>query len=246
MCSIIFSTTGEFDLTGEHLINYLENPDQLVLINYEELRTLTLAYPYAHNLRYLLALKARLEDKPEYPKLLAAAAAYSLDRRRLMALVNVPVVAPLPVAQAKEEVLELKPLTDLLQKLDLQKQELQTAAPVAQVETARLPEADNPSPPRCYYRAQDAQTYRRSLRRLACQLCSGIADRYKQIARPKPCDRCAAVGYDYKSSKPLSQVPNAQSRAQISRPAVGRTERHAQRSGGKRDIGRIARPTRPH
>ncbi|MFN4081196.1 MAG: hypothetical protein ACK4NS_09865 [Saprospiraceae bacterium] len=133
-------------MTGEHFINYLEDPEQLALINYEELRTLTLAYPYAHNLRYLLALKARLEDKPEYPKLLAAAAAYSLDRRRLLALVSEPVLVPQPVAQAREEVLELKPLTDLLQKLDLQKQELQTAPLTAQVEAARLPEADNPVP----------------------------------------------------------------------------------------------------
>lgn len=122
-------------MTGEHFINYLEDPNQLALVNYEELRTLALAYPYAHNLRYLLAFKARLEDKPEYPKLLAAAAAYSLDRRRLLALVRTPKVVPAPITPMREEVLELKPLTDVLQKLELQKQEREVSALAAQALT---------------------------------------------------------------------------------------------------------------
>lgn len=138
-------------MTGEHFINYLEDPNQLALVNYEELRTLALAYPYAHNLRYLLAFKARLEDKPEYPKLLAAAAAYSLDRRRLLALVRTPKVVPAPITQMREEVLELKPLTDVLQKIELQKQEREASALAAQTlthdHTLPKPEERPASPP---------------------------------------------------------------------------------------------------
>ena len=48
-------------LTKERLIRLLENPELLTSISFEELKTLALAYPYAHNLRYLLAIKAQQE-----------------------------------------------------------------------------------------------------------------------------------------------------------------------------------------
>jgi hypothetical protein len=97
-------------MTQDRLLKLLEQPEQLAFIPYEELKTLALAYPYAHNLRYLLALKAKNEDHPDQKKLLATAAAYSLDRTRLFTL-----CIPIPLNPQKvEEVLELKPLDDLL------------------------------------------------------------------------------------------------------------------------------------
>ena len=65
----------------------IDDPDLLRRITYEELKTLVLAYPYAHNLRCMLAMKAAQIDHPEAQKNLNAAAAYSLDRTKLFLLI---------------------------------------------------------------------------------------------------------------------------------------------------------------
>jgi hypothetical protein len=117
-------------LTQERLLKLLDNPELLSTISYEELKTLALSYPYAHNLRYLLALKARDEQHPEAERTLATAAAYSLDRRHLYLLAAPKLIAPQPVAIAFEEaVLELKPVETL-------QRELKALAPQARRELA--------------------------------------------------------------------------------------------------------------
>ena len=93
----------------------MDNPDLLSSISYEELKTLALAYPYAHNLRYLLALKGQQDKHPDAPRTLETAAAHSLDRTRLFALVAAPLLTPQRIA---EEVLVLKPIETIQRELD--------------------------------------------------------------------------------------------------------------------------------
>lgn len=98
-------------MTQERFLKLLNNPDLLASISYEELKTLALTYPYAHNLRYLLAIKAGQDNHPDFSRNLATAAAYSLDRTRLHALVVPRRLAPQALIQFEEEqVLELKPI----------------------------------------------------------------------------------------------------------------------------------------
>lgn len=108
----------------------INQPDLLANVTYEELKTLALAYPYTHNLRYLLALKAKQENHPEFTKNLATAAAYSLDRTRLFQIMAPKRLAPQPVAVPKEQVLELKPIEKV-------KEVLEVRVPVQQVEEPR-------------------------------------------------------------------------------------------------------------
>ncbi|MDO8969170.1 MAG: hypothetical protein Q7U74_00690, partial [Saprospiraceae bacterium] len=110
-------------MTQERFFQLTNDPELLRRITYEELKTLALAYPYAHNLRSLLALKARQIDHPEATRDLATAAAYSLDRTRLFLLVAPQMIVPQQVL-AHEEVLELKPIETV-------KRELEALAPVA-------------------------------------------------------------------------------------------------------------------
>lgn len=113
-------------MTQERFFQIVDDPDVLRRITYEELKTLALAYPYAHNLRCLLALKARQIDHPDATRNLATAAAYSLDRTRLFLLVAPQVIVPQQVL-APEEVLELKPIETI-------KRELEALAPVVREE----------------------------------------------------------------------------------------------------------------
>lgn len=113
-------------MTQERFFQIVEDPDLIRRITYEELKTLALAYPYAHNLRALLALKARQIDHSDAVRNLATAAAYSLDRTRLFLLVAPQAIVPQQVL-APEEVLELKPIETV-------KRELEALAPVAKTE----------------------------------------------------------------------------------------------------------------
>lgn len=113
----------------------MAEPELLSSISYEELKTLALAYPYAHNLRYLLALKAKLEDRPDAARTLATAAAYSLDRTRLFLLYAPKILAPQRLQEELgTEILELKPI-DIVQK------ELGALTPIKRPEVIEAPPA---------------------------------------------------------------------------------------------------------
>jgi hypothetical protein len=99
-------------MTQERFLQILNDPTQLGGISYEELKTLTLAYPATHNLRVLLAIKAQQVDHPDFARQLASAAAYSLDRTHLFHLMAPAQLAPQAIAMG-EEVLELKPIADI-------------------------------------------------------------------------------------------------------------------------------------
>ncbi|MBL7807538.1 MAG: hypothetical protein JNN28_06985 [Saprospiraceae bacterium] len=113
-------------MTQERFFQLVEDPELLRRITYEELKTLALAYPYAHNLRCLLAIKAGQVDHPETHRNLATAAAYSLDRTRLFMLAAPQMVAPQQIL-APEEVLELKPIETV-------KRELEALSPIVREE----------------------------------------------------------------------------------------------------------------
>ena len=124
-------------MTQDRFLRLLENPDLLASISYEELKTLALAYPYVHNLRYLLAIKAHQDEHPDFARNLATAATYSLDRTRLFALVAPRKLAPQPVAVESDElILELKPIEAV-------QRELEAKAPVPRT-TSSVP-ADEPA-----------------------------------------------------------------------------------------------------
>lgn len=104
-------------MTQERFFRILNDPELLANISYEELKTLALAYPYAHNLRYLLALKADKIEHPEAARTLSAAAVYSLDRTQLFVFMAPKAIVPQKMLE-KEEVLELKPIETVRQELD--------------------------------------------------------------------------------------------------------------------------------
>lgn len=127
-------------MIGERFIKMLNDPELLKTISYEELKTLALAYPYAHNLRYLLALKAKQEDRPDAARTLATAAAYSLDRTQLFLLYAPKILTPQRVSEElNAEVLELKPI-------GVVRQELEALTPVKRVETPEPAAAAAPIP----------------------------------------------------------------------------------------------------
>jgi hypothetical protein len=134
-------------VTQERFFRLIEDPSLLANISYEEMKTLALAYPYAHNLRYLLALKAFRTHHPETDKALATAAAYSLDGMQLFQLIAPKEIVPQPVLE-KEEVLELKPVETLRQELEalspLPRSAQQSSG--AQQQAAEPPKAPEPSP----------------------------------------------------------------------------------------------------
>lgn len=129
-------------MTQDRFFRMLNDPDLLGNISYEELKTLALAYPYAHNLRYLLALKAKKIDHPEAARTLHAAAMYSLDRTQLFVYMAPKAIVPQKMLQ-KEEVLELKPIETV-------RQELEALSPVQRqaisVET-KMEQSIQPEPP---------------------------------------------------------------------------------------------------
>ncbi len=104
-------------MTQERFFRILNDPELLANISYEELKTLALAYPYAHNLRYLLALKAHKIEHPEAARTLSAAAMYSLDRTQLFVYMAPKAIVPQKMLE-KEEVLELKPIETVRQELE--------------------------------------------------------------------------------------------------------------------------------
>jgi len=105
-------------MTQDRFLKYLNNPDLLATISYEELKTIALTYPYAHNLRYLLAIKSGSDERhPDFERNLATASAYSLDRTRLYLLLAPKVLAPVKVEQ-EEVVLELRPIETVQRELE--------------------------------------------------------------------------------------------------------------------------------
>ena len=67
---------------------YLRNPSMLHQVNYQELKSLVLQYPYATNLRYLMLVKSLLDGHRDYDRHLVQASLSSIDRQKLQQLVK--------------------------------------------------------------------------------------------------------------------------------------------------------------
>lgn len=105
-------------MTQDRFLQLMANPELLSGITLEELRTLVLAYPYASNLRYLLAIKAAQVQHPEEARFIQAAATYSLNRKCLFLAIMPMKLTPVALATVeKEPVLELKPIETVQKEL---------------------------------------------------------------------------------------------------------------------------------
>ena len=60
----------------------------LYQVNYQELKSLVLQYPYAPNLRTLLVLKNLLDNHKDFEHNLTLASVYSIDRKKLSELIK--------------------------------------------------------------------------------------------------------------------------------------------------------------
>ncbi|MEZ4953687.1 MAG: hypothetical protein R2825_08930 [Saprospiraceae bacterium] len=99
---------------------YLKNPSMLHQVNYQELKSLSLQYPYAANLRYLMLVKSLMDNKREYDRNLVLASLSSVDRKKLHQLVMrySLVTENADNYEIVEEFLELKDLSTLEEVLE--------------------------------------------------------------------------------------------------------------------------------
>ncbi len=73
-------------MNSENFHEYLKNPSKLHQVNYQELKSLVLQYPYSPNLWLLLLLKSVFEQNKDMERNLSLAALYSPDRSKLRKL----------------------------------------------------------------------------------------------------------------------------------------------------------------
>lgn len=105
-------------MNAESFVQYVQQLSRLYQLPYEELKSLSMQYPYFQNLHLLLALKSKLEEHPDYPRNLAKAATYSVDRAQLYrTLTKLEKLAIEDNFLLHEEVLELQEITQLEEKL---------------------------------------------------------------------------------------------------------------------------------
>ena len=133
-------------MNAGNFFKYIDNPSQLYQINYQELKTLVLQYPYCQNLRYLLLQKSKMENHPDLQRNLEMAAIYSSDRTFLFNLMKEAELQPETADSylMSEEVLELKDLTKLEEDAELLEIEPQAAEELNQF--VFQPDENKPEP----------------------------------------------------------------------------------------------------
>ncbi len=102
-------------MNANNFSEYIKNPSQLYQISYQELKSLTLQYPYCQNLRYLLLQKSKLENHKDFDRNLEMAATYSTDRPFLYKLLK-EIATEIEQEESylmSDEILELKDLHSL-------------------------------------------------------------------------------------------------------------------------------------
>ncbi|PHN01404.1 hypothetical protein [Flavilitoribacter nigricans] len=99
----------------ENFAEYLKYPSRLYQLPYEELKSLTMQYPYCSNFHVLLLIKSKLENHPDLEKNLARAATYSVDRKHLRRIMLEEQLIPAEsqITIGEDEILELKDLFTL-------------------------------------------------------------------------------------------------------------------------------------
>lgn len=99
----------------ENFTEFLKYPSRLYQLSYEELKSLSLQYPYCSNLHLLLLVKSKLEGHPDLRKNLHRAATYAVDRHQLRLLMEDEemIRAGYQITIGTDEVLELQDLFQL-------------------------------------------------------------------------------------------------------------------------------------
>ncbi len=146
-------------MTGNKFTTILEHSEQLWNLDFEELKILVRQYPYAQNLRLLLAKKAQLENKSEFGKHLNLAATYAPDRTYLYHYIKDNIPQPeeelagsneevfaydltgalegvASLSPSEEEILPSVPAFELLSESEIAKEEI--------LELEQTAEADDP------------------------------------------------------------------------------------------------------
>lgn len=96
-------------MTREQLTQYISDPQALLQLNYEELKSIVMQFPYATNLRLLLYQKSALENHKDAERHLQMVSTYTTDRKRLYHLVQS--MQPQKIKQTESEVLQLTALS---------------------------------------------------------------------------------------------------------------------------------------
>lgn len=118
-------------MNAENFREYLNDPSLLYQVPYEELKSLSLEYPYNAHLRWLLLQKSRMEHRPDARKLLEKAAVYSIDRRALYHFIQTQYEkSETPFFVFNEDFLELKDLAALREELPAPVEDLTITRPI--------------------------------------------------------------------------------------------------------------------
>jgi hypothetical protein len=131
-------------MNADNFASFLVDPSRLYQLNYYELKSLVLQYPYCANLHQLLLEKSIMEDHPDAAKNLVRASVTSIDRpalRRQVFRLRAQ-FQPLDTLnlESREEVLELRELSSLPASA--------SAPPPADAQPSRpAPVAPEPEPP---------------------------------------------------------------------------------------------------
>jgi hypothetical protein len=133
-------------MNRENFADYLNNPSKLYQLSRAELRGLVIEHPYAPNLRVLYWLKARMENDPAADQLLHQAAARTFDRGHLYLLLHRDILPRLSPAE-RDEILELKDLSELEKELIPAVRSAAEPPPAAAVITGPTPGGPPPPPP---------------------------------------------------------------------------------------------------
>lgn len=129
-------------MTADNLLHFLQQPEDLRRVSYEELKTLALEYPYCPHVHQLLLYKSRMVQHKDYAQDLARTAAQSVDRAMLRQRMLHWEAVLAPAA----EVLELIPAAELEARLSQAKTPIEPPAveiPAAAAQAAT--EANQPA-----------------------------------------------------------------------------------------------------
>lgn len=101
-------------MNAESFAEYLKNPSRLYQINYQELKSLALQYPYCQNLQWLLLYKSGIDHHRDFDANLEKTAASSLDRTLLFRQMQDVIEQEKPMALLNfEETLDLQEVPNL-------------------------------------------------------------------------------------------------------------------------------------
>jgi hypothetical protein len=133
-------------MNAESFAEYLKNPSRLYQINYQELKSLALQYPYCQNLQWLLLYKSGIDHHRDFDANLEKTAAGSLDRTLLFRQMQRVIEQEKPVELPNfEETLDLREVPNLqFQPKPVQRDEPKEAPPVAKGQPLSPPPKQEP------------------------------------------------------------------------------------------------------